>query len=109
MLEALGIHHRFGDRTVLDGVDLRVEPGVLTGLLGPNGAGKTTLMRLMLGVLEPDQGRILWDGAAVTSQDRQRWGYMPQERGLYPAMKAYDAIAFSVKGRAMFVVAARIR
>ena len=92
MLEALEIYHRFGERPVLDGVDLRVEPGVLTGLLGPNGAGKTTLMRLMLGVLEPDQGRILWDGAAVTSQDRQRWGYMPQERGLYPAMKAGDQV-----------------
>lgn len=92
MLEALDIRYSFGDRTVLDGVNVRVPPGVLTGLLGPNGAGKTTLMRLMLGVLEPEQGRILRDGSAVGAAERQRWGYMPQERGLYPAMKAGDQI-----------------
>ena len=92
MLEAVGVRHRFGERVVLDGVDLRVAPGVLTGLLGPNGAGKTTLIRAMLGVIELDEGRILTDGAPVTWADRQRWGYMPQERGLYPAMKAGDQV-----------------
>ncbi len=92
MLEALDVRHRFGERVVLDGVDLRVAPGVLTGLLGPNGAGKTTLMRLVLGVIDPDYGRILFDGAPVTGAERQRWGYMPQERGLYPAMKAGDQV-----------------
>ena len=92
MLEALEVRRRFGDRVVLDGVDLRVAPGVLTGLLGPNGAGKTTLIRALLGVIEPDQGRILTDGVPLTWADRQRWGYMPQERGLYPAMKAGDQV-----------------
>jgi ABC-2 type transport system ATP-binding protein len=92
VLEALDVRHRFGGRVVLDGVDLRVAPGVLTGLLGPNGAGKTTLMRAILGVIEPDGGRILTDGVPVGAADRQRWGYMPQERGLYPAMKAGDQV-----------------
>ncbi|HYO19194.1 MAG TPA: ATP-binding cassette domain-containing protein [Dermatophilaceae bacterium] len=92
MLEALDVRHRFGDRVVLDGVDLRVAPGVLTGLLGPNGAGKTTLIRAILGVIELDEGRILTDGVPLTWADRQRWGYMPQERGLYPAMKAGDQV-----------------
>lgn len=84
----MDIRHQFGDRVVLDGVDLQVRPGVLTGLLGPNGAGKTTLMRLMLGVIAPDHGQILRDGTPVGAAERQRWGYMPQDRGLYPAMKA---------------------
>jgi ABC-2 type transport system ATP-binding protein len=92
VLEAVDVHHRFGDRVVLDGVDLRVAPGVLVGLLGPNGAGKTTLIRAILGVVEPDAGRILIDGVPVGAADRQRWGYMPQERGLYPAMKAGDQV-----------------
>ena len=92
MFEAVAIRHRFDDRLVLDGVDLRVQPGVLTGLLGPNGAGKTTLMRLMLGVIEPDEGSVRWDGAPVSATERRRWGYMPQERGLYPAMKAGDQV-----------------
>jgi len=93
-LAAVAVRHRFGERTVLDGVDLHVAPGVLTGLLGPNGAGKTTLMRLMLGVIEPDEGRILFDGMPAASTQRQRWGYMPQERGLYPAMKAGDQVTY---------------
>ncbi|HEX6887765.1 MAG TPA: ATP-binding cassette domain-containing protein [Candidatus Nanopelagicales bacterium] len=88
LLEAHHLAHHFGDRAALDGVDLRVRPGVLTGLLGPNGAGKTTLMRVLLGVIEPDAGQVLVDGRPVTYADRQRWGYMPQERGLYPAMPA---------------------
>ena len=92
MLEALDVHHRFGDRVVLDGVNLSVAPGVLTGLLGPNGAGKTTLIRAILGVIEVDMGTILNDGVPITWADRQRWGYMPQERGLYPAMHAGDQV-----------------
>ena len=86
MLQALEVSHSFGDRVVLDEVTLRVRPGVLTGLLGPNGAGKTTLLRLLLGVIEADAGRFVLNGAPVTAAERQRWGYMPQERGLYPAM-----------------------
>jgi ABC-2 type transport system ATP-binding protein len=94
MLQALGLAHRFGDRQALAGVDLTVRPGVLTGLLGPNGAGKTTLMRVMLGVIDPDAGQVLLDGRPVTLADRQRWGYMPQERGLYAAMPAQDQLVY---------------
>ena len=71
-----------------------VPPGILTGLLGPNGAGKTTLMRIMLGVISPDTGETRWQGRPVTTADRRRWGYMPQERGLYPAMPAGDQLVF---------------
>lgn len=88
MLQAIGLSHRFGRRQALDGASLTVRPGVLTGLLGPNGAGKTTLMRVLLGVIEPDAGEVLLQGRRVSAHDRQRWGYMPQDRGLYPQMKA---------------------
>lgn len=94
MLQVRGICHAFAERRVLDSVDFSVQPGVLTGLLGPNGAGKTTLMRAMFGVIEPDAGTTLWQGHEVTSTDRRRWGYMPQERGLYPAMPAGDQLVY---------------
>ena len=76
---------------------MTVRPGVLTGLLGPNGAGKTTLMRVLLGVIEPDAGEVLIDGRPVGFADRQRWGYMPQERGLYPAMRAGDQLIYMAR------------
>jgi ABC-2 type transport system ATP-binding protein len=88
------VEHSFGDQLALDGVSIKVVPGVLTGLLGPNGAGKTTLMRIMLGVLTPARGSVLAQGRAVTADDRRHWGYMPQERGLYPAMRAGDQVVY---------------
>ena len=91
-LEIRDIEHAFGDLVALDGVSFTVVPGVITGLLGPNGAGKTTLLRIMLGVLSPDSGTILYDGRPVGDEDRRRWGYMPQERGLYPGMPAGDQV-----------------
>ena len=91
-LEIRDVQHAFGDRVALDGVSLDVVPGVLTGLLGPNGAGKTTLLRIMLGVLSPDRGEVRYDGRPVGEEDRRRWGYMPQERGLYPGMPAGDQV-----------------
>ncbi len=97
MLRAIGLSHSFGDRPALAGVDMNVRPGVLTGLLGPNGAGKTTLMRAMLGVIEPDAGQVLQDGEPVTFEHRQRWGYMPQERGLYPAMPAGQQLVYMAR------------
>jgi ABC-2 type transport system ATP-binding protein len=88
------VAHSFGDRMALDGVSFDVVPGVLTGLLGPNGAGKTTLMRVMLGVLTPMRGQVRCDGHPVGPADRRRWGYMPQERGLYPGMQAGDQLVY---------------
>ena len=91
-LEIHNIAHSFGDRTALDGVSFDIAPGLITGLLGPNGAGKTTLLRIMLGVLSPDRGQVRYDGRLVSETDRRRWGYMPQERGLYPGMPAGDQV-----------------
>jgi ABC-2 type transport system ATP-binding protein len=91
-LEIDDVAHSFGDRLALDGVSFDVAPGVITGLLGPNGAGKTTLLRIMLGVVSADRGEVRYDGRTVGEQDRRQWGYMPQERGLYPGMSAGDQV-----------------
>jgi ABC-2 type transport system ATP-binding protein len=93
-LAAKGISQRFGDRVVLDGVDLAVPAGRVVGLLGPNGAGKTTLMRVLFGVLTPDAGMVEWRGRPATDDDRRSWGYMPQERGLYRDMRVIDLLTW---------------
>jgi ABC-2 type transport system ATP-binding protein len=93
-LYASGISQRFGDRVVLDGVDVEVPPGIVVGLLGPNGAGKTTLMRILFGVLTPDAGVVRWGDRAATDDDRRSWGYMPQERGLYRDMRVLDLLTW---------------
>jgi ABC-2 type transport system ATP-binding protein len=94
MLTLSGISHAFGERTVLDTVDLVVPPGRIVGLLGPNGAGKSTLMRILFGVIEPDAGNVWWKGRPATDSDRRGWGYMPQERGLYLDMRVHDQLVW---------------
>lgn len=84
--------HAFGDHVVLDGVTMDAAPGVITGLLGPNGAGKTTLLRALMGVVRPLRGTLTYEGEPVTHTHRSRWGYMPQERGLYQAMPAGEQV-----------------
>jgi ABC-2 type transport system ATP-binding protein len=93
-VSAHGLVKRFGDRRVVDGVDISVPRGAIYGVLGPNGAGKTTTIRMLLGIIEPDGGerRLLNCPNPRTVNDRI--GYLPEERGLYPAMKAREAIAF---------------
>lgn len=77
-----------------DDVTFDVSSGEVFGLLGPNGAGKSTLIRMLMDIIAPDAGDILLDGRPVTAADRDRIGYLPEERGLYPAMTAKEAIAF---------------
>ena len=93
-IEARGIVKRFDGFTAVDGVDLLVPEGSIYGILGPNGAGKTTTLRMLLGIIDPDSGirRIL--GHDRPHEIAHAIGYLPEERGLYPSMKAYEAIAF---------------
>ncbi|APZ33118.1 ABC transporter ATP-binding protein [Microbacterium aurum] len=94
MLELSGITKSYGTHRVLDDVGFHVAPGRLTGFVGGNGAGKTTTMRIVLGVLARDGGTVTLDGAPVTAADRRRFGYMPEERGLYPKMRVLDHIVY---------------
>lgn len=85
-----GLERRFGDVVALDGLSLRVEPGELHGFVGANGAGKTTAMRIVMGVDDPDGGEVRVDGHRPTRSQRRSFGYMPEERGLYPDMRVHD-------------------
>ncbi|MDR4533629.1 ATP-binding cassette domain-containing protein [Glutamicibacter sp. PS] len=91
-LQLTGVSRSFGGHKVLQGVDLSVGRGEIVGFIGGNGAGKTTTMRLILGLLTATEGRIEWDGEAITDQVRSSIGYMPEERGLYPEMTVEDQI-----------------
>lgn len=93
-IEARGLVKRFDGFTAVDGVDLSVPEGAIYGVLGPNGAGKTTTLRMLLGIIDPDEGlrRVL--GAERPHDVAHAIGYLPEERGLYPAMKCHEAIAF---------------
>ena len=94
MLEVADLARRYGDVVALDGLSFTVEPGQLFGFVGPNGAGKTTTMRIILGVLAADAGEVRWRGRPVDLATRARFGYMPEERGLYPKMRVRDQLAY---------------
>ncbi len=94
MLEFDGATKRFGLLTALDACTFSARPGRLTGFLGPNGAGKTTAMRAVFGLVELDAGRVLWRGAPSGVAQRTRFGYMPEERGLYPRMRVRDQLVY---------------
>jgi len=85
---------RFGDVVALDDASFSVEPGRIFGLLGANGAGKTTCMRIVLDILRADSGRVTWKGVENTALPRRTWGYLPEERGLYPRMKVGEQLCF---------------
>jgi len=94
MLDFEGVTRRFGPLTALDRCTFTARPGRLTGFLGPNGAGKTTAMRAVFGLVEPDAGTIRWRGSPVRAADRARFGYMPEERGLYPRMRVREQLVY---------------
>ncbi len=93
-IEARGLVKRFDNTLAVDGVDLTVARGSIYGILGPNGAGKTTTLRMVLGIIDPDAGMRHVLGHDNPQDVARLIGYLPEERGLYPAMKAYEAIAF---------------
>jgi ABC-2 type transport system ATP-binding protein len=94
MLELWNVSKRYEDVAALANCTFRVRPGRLTGFVGPNGAGKTTAMRAIFGLVTPDAGTVRWCGHAVSDPDRRRFGYMPEERGLYPRMRVADQLVF---------------
>jgi ABC-2 type transport system ATP-binding protein len=94
VLEFAGAVKRFGALTALDECTFEARPGRLTGFLGPNGAGKTTAMRSVFGLVELDRGTLLWRGAPIGLPERSHFGYMPEERGLYPRMRVREQLVY---------------
>jgi ABC-2 type transport system ATP-binding protein len=94
LLEIIDLTKRFGEVVALDGASFTVTPGRIVGFLGPNGAGKTTTMRAIFGLVRPDRGTVLWKGTPVGPAERARFGYMPEERGLYPKMKVGEQLTY---------------
>jgi len=93
-VEAVDLVKDFGDTRAVDGVSLSVPTGTIFGLLGPNGAGKTTTLRMLLGIIDPSSGSRKVLGRERPLEGADEIGYLPEERGLYPAMHAREAIAF---------------
>jgi ABC-2 type transport system ATP-binding protein len=93
-LEISGLSHRFGNRVAVDHLDTAVGPGEIVGLVGRNGAGKTTTMRSVMGIVKPLSGQVRWHGRAAGQAERLRFGYMPEERGLYPQMRVAEQVAY---------------
>ena len=94
MLEFVGASKRFGSLAALDDCSFTARRGRLTGFLGPNGAGKTTAVRAVFGLVALDAGTVRWRGGPIGQAERARFGYMPEERGLYPHMRVRDQLVY---------------
>ena len=94
MLDVVDIRRRYGEVEALAGCSFSVERGRMLGFLGPNGAGKTTAMRTVFGLVPPDAGEMLWDRRPIGVAERLRFGYMPEERGLYPRMRVGEQLVY---------------
>ncbi|MBN9619409.1 MAG: ATP-binding cassette domain-containing protein [Actinobacteria bacterium] len=101
MLAIADLHKTYGATRALDGVSFEVRPGEMVGFVGSNGAGKSTTMRIAMGLLAADSGAVSWDGQPLSFALRQRFGYMPEERGLYPKMRAVEQVAYFGRLRGM--------
>ena len=94
LLELEGLRRTYGALTALDDLSFDVPAGQVVGFLGPNGAGKTTTMRAIFGLTDLDAGTVRWNGAPVGQAERRRFGYMPEERGLYPGMLVGEQLEY---------------
>jgi ABC-2 type transport system ATP-binding protein len=94
MLDLHGLTRRFGAVVALDELTFQVPDGQVFGFLGPNGSGKTTTMRAVFGLVALDRGEVRWNGTVVSVRERRRFGYLPEERGLYPGMLVGEQIEY---------------
>ena len=94
MLELIGLSKRFGNTLALDDCSFTAHPGRMLGFLGPNGAGKTTAMRSVFWLVRLDAGTVTWGGVPIDEAVRRTFGYMPEQRGLYPRMKNRDQLVY---------------
>ena len=94
MLEVNNLTKTFGSLTAVDDLDFTIEPGEIMGLIGQNGAGKTTTFRIILNLLTPDKGDVLWNGRYLTNKTFNKIGYLPEERGLYPKVSVESQLLY---------------
>jgi ABC-2 type transport system ATP-binding protein len=94
LLEVDGLRRSYGPVVALNDLSFEVPAGQVVGFLGPNGAGKTTTMRAVFGLTDLDAGTVTWNGAPVGQSERRRFGYMPEERGLYPGMLVGEQVEY---------------
>ena len=106
-IELRHLTRTFGEIRAVDDISFTVGAGRLTGFVGGNGAGKTTTMRMVMGVLSPTGGEVLWDGRPITALDRRQFGYMPEERGLYPKQAVLDQLVYLGRLRGLSASAAK--
>ena len=106
-IEVRGLSRSFGEIRAVDDVSFTVRGGELTGFVGGNGAGKTTTMRMIMGVLSISAGDVLWRGQPITALDRRGFGYMPEERGLYPDQAVLDQLVYLGRLRGISTAAAK--
>lgn len=100
-LELKDVVKQYAGHTAVDGLSLEVEAGEIYGLLGANGAGKTTTMRMVLGLIYPDAGSILYQGKPYHNGLQPLMGYLPEERGLYPKITVSDQLLYLAQLRGM--------
>ncbi|RCW48914.1 ABC transporter ATP-binding protein [Paenibacillus prosopidis] len=100
-LKVENVFKQYGDKTAVNGISLEVGEGEIYGLLGANGAGKTTTMRMVLGLIYPDEGKILYHGKSYSSGQLRNLGYLPEERGLYPKVRVSDQLIYLAQLRGM--------
>lgn len=100
MLKVSNVSKKYGDFVAVDSLSFAAERGKIYGLIGPNGAGKSTTIRMIMGILAPDSGLIELDGKPFAEEDRNRIGYLPEERGLYKKQKLNDVLLYlaAIKG-----------
>lgn len=107
MLEISRLTRRFGDITAVNDLSFTVPAGSMIGFVGGNGAGKTTTMRMIMGLLAPDHGQVTWNGRPTTRSDVRHFGYMPEERGLYPKQPIGTQLVYLARLKGMTQQAAR--
>ena len=94
MIKAENLRKQYESVLAVDDVSLEVERGKIFGLIGPNGAGKTTTIRMILNIISPDRGTVMFGGAPFSRAIQDRIGYLPEERGLYKKNKLLDTIIY---------------
>ncbi|SES03949.1 ABC-2 type transport system ATP-binding protein [Salisediminibacterium halotolerans] len=96
-LEMINLHKRFGSHEAVGGLDARIAPGEMFGMLGANGAGKTTTFRMIIGLLDPSNGSVTWQGECLNYRRTHLVGYLPEERGLFPKLTVKEQLVYLMR------------